>query len=112
MSTAPNADRFEELPREQTERWDSFPIPAGHGDAVYLPRYLGIQPEHMSYLDAFSDEDAVAEGWAEKRGGSIGYCRIEVRSAGSEKLGVTASLVYKVSSRPFPDAESSKPMLG
>ena len=48
MGIAPNADRFEELPREQTERWDSFPIPTGHGDAVYSPRYLGIQLETVN----------------------------------------------------------------
>jgi hypothetical protein len=46
-------------------------------------------------------EDAIAEGWVEKRGRSLVFCRVEVRSA-SGVLASTASLVYKVSSRPMP----------
>lgn len=50
----------------------------------------------IQYLSAVSGEDAVCEGWIEKRGRSICFCRAEVRGAGTGKLCATASLVYKV----------------
>jgi uncharacterized protein (TIGR00369 family) len=52
----------------------------------------------MQFLDAVAGEDAIAEGWVEKRGRSTCFCRVEVRSA-SGMLAATASVVYKVSSR-------------
>lgn len=50
----------------------------------------------VQYMSAVAGEDAVCEGWIEKRGKSIAFCRAEVRGADSGKLCATASLVYKV----------------
>ena len=50
---------------------------------------------HVQYLDPIVEEDAVAEGWVEKRGRSIVFCRVEIRGA-SGRLATTASLIYKV----------------
>ena len=50
----------------------------------------------VQYMSALAGEDAVCEGWIEKRGKSIAFCRAEVRGADSGKLCATASLVYKV----------------
>lgn len=50
----------------------------------------------VQYLSALKNEDAVCEGWVEKRGRSICFCRAEVRAAGSGRLCATATLVYKV----------------
>jgi uncharacterized protein (TIGR00369 family) len=55
----------------------------------------------VQYLDAVVAEDAIAEGWVEKRGRSTVFCRVEVRSA-RDVLAVTASVVYKVSTRTLP----------
>ena len=52
----------------------------------------------IQYLDAVAGEDAIAEGWVEKRGRSTCFCRVEIRTA-SGVLAATASVVYKVSSR-------------
>jgi uncharacterized protein (TIGR00369 family) len=49
----------------------------------------------VQFLAPVHGEDAVAEGWVEKRGGSTVFCRAEVRSASGE-LASTGSLVYKV----------------
>ena len=51
---------------------------------------------NVQYLGPVVDVDAVAEGWVERRGRSIVFCRAEVR-IGSGDLVATASLVYKVS---------------
>ena len=56
---------------------------------------------HVAYLAPIAGEDAIAEAWVEKRGRSIAFCRVEVRTASGE-LASTASLVYKVSSRAIP----------
>ena len=50
----------------------------------------------VQYLSAVAGEDAVCEGWIEKRGRSICFCRAEVRGAESGRLCATANLVYKV----------------
>jgi len=54
------------------------------------------------FLAALAEEDAVAEGWVERRGRSVVFCRVEVRSARGE-LSATASVVYKVG-KPLPAA--------
>jgi len=51
---------------------------------------------NVQYLGPVVDVDAVAEGWVERRGRSIVFCRAEVR-VGEGDLVATASLVYKVS---------------
>ena len=50
----------------------------------------------VQYMSAVKDEDAVCEGWVEKRGRSICFCRAEVRGAVSGRLCAAATLVYKV----------------
>jgi uncharacterized protein (TIGR00369 family) len=54
------------------------------------------------FLAAVAEQDAVAEGWVERRGRSVVFCRVEVRSARGE-LSATASVVYKVG-KPLPAA--------
>ncbi|MGY6499293.1 MAG: PaaI family thioesterase [Acidimicrobiales bacterium] len=49
----------------------------------------------LSYLSAIRGEDAVAEGWVQRRGRSTVFCQAEVRSASGD-LAVTGSLVYAV----------------
>jgi uncharacterized protein (TIGR00369 family) len=79
-------------------------------DTVVVPAIGSAYPErhvlltldmHVAYMDPIAGEDAIAEGWVEKRGRSIVYCRVEVRSA-SGTLASTATLVYKVSSKMLP----------
>lgn len=50
---------------------------------------------NVQYLSAIRGEDAIAEGWVERRGRSTVFCRAEVRTA-SEDLAATGSLVYAV----------------
>jgi len=64
-------------------------------------RMLFTVDMHVSYLAPIANQDAIAEGWVEKRGRSTVFCRVEVRTASGE-LASTASLVYKVSSRAMP----------
>jgi uncharacterized protein (TIGR00369 family) len=79
---------------------DTAVVPA-IGSGYEDPRLLLTVDMHVSYLDAVAGEDAIAEAWVEKRGRSMVFCRVEVRSA-SGVLASTASVVYKVSSRPMP----------
>ena len=51
---------------------------------------------NVQYLGAVVDTDAVAEGWVERRGRSVVFCRAEVRIDEGE-LVATANAVYKVS---------------
>jgi len=76
-------------------------------DTVVVPAIGGIYEErralltlsmNVSYLDGLREEDAVAEGWVERRGRSVVFCRAEVRAAVG-RLVATGSLVYKVSSQ-------------
>jgi uncharacterized protein (TIGR00369 family) len=79
-------------------------------DTVVVPAIASVHAEPrplltiamtMQYLAPVAGEDAVAEGWVERRGRSTCFCRVEVRSASGE-LAVTASVVYKVSGRTIP----------
>lgn len=76
---------------------DTVVVPA-IGSAYEERRALLTLGMTIQYLDAVRAEDAVAEGWVEKRGRSVCFCRVEVRTA-SGTLAATASVVYKVSSR-------------
>jgi uncharacterized protein (TIGR00369 family) len=73
---------------------DTVVVPA-IGSAYAEPRLLLTVDMHIQYLDAIAGEDAVAEGWIEKRGRSLVFARAEARSA-SGKLAASAALVYKV----------------
>ena len=54
----------------------------------------------VQYLGAVVEQDAVAEGWVQRRGRSIVFCRSEVRTAGDGALVATGDLVYSM--RPAP----------
>jgi uncharacterized protein (TIGR00369 family) len=79
---------------------DTVVVPA-IGSAYDERRALLTIGMTLQYLDAVAGEDAIAEGWVEKRGRSTVFCRVEVRSAAGA-LVATASVVYKVSSRTIP----------
>ena len=79
-------------------------------DTVVVPAIASGYPERrplftinmlVQYMEPVVNEDAVAEAWVEKRGRSIVFCRVEVMTA-SGKLAATGSIVYTVSSKPFP----------
>ncbi len=76
---------------------DTAVVPA-IGSAYPDRRMLLTVDMHVSFLGSVAGEDAIAEAWVEKRGRSMVFCRVEVRSE-SGALASTASLVYKVSSR-------------
>jgi uncharacterized protein (TIGR00369 family) len=59
------------------------------------PRVLLTIDMHVQFLAAIRAEDAIAEAWVERRGRSIVFCRVEVRSAAGE-LAATGAVVYKV----------------
>jgi uncharacterized protein (TIGR00369 family) len=61
----------------------------------------------VQYLDAVRGEDAIAEAWVEKRGRSLVFTRVEVRTA-SDVLAATGTLVYKVSARLPAGADSGQ----
>lgn len=73
---------------------DTAVVPA-IGSAYDEPRALLTVDMHVLYLAPIVGEDAVAEAWIEKRGRSMVFCRVEVRTAGGT-LAATGSLVYKV----------------
>lgn len=73
---------------------DTVVVPAV-GSAYAEPRPMFTIDMHVQYLDAVRGEDAIAEGWVEKRGRSTVFCRVEVRTA-SGVLAATGALVYKV----------------
>jgi uncharacterized protein (TIGR00369 family) len=79
---------------------DTVVVPA-IGSAYDERRALFTVGMAIQYLDAVTGEDAIAEAWVEKRGRSVCFCRVEVRTA-SGTLAATASVVYKVSSRAVP----------
>ncbi|HEX5614562.1 MAG TPA: PaaI family thioesterase [Acidimicrobiia bacterium] len=78
---------------------DTVVVPAV-GSAYDGPRQLFTIDMQLRYLAPIGPEDAIAEGWITRRGRSIVYCDAEVRAA-SGVVAATATLVYKVSSRPL-----------
>ena len=62
---------------------------------------------HVSYLEPVREEDAVAEGWVEKRGRSTVFCRTEIRTP-TGRLVTTGSLIYRVGS-PIAPSDSEAP---
>ena len=77
---------------------DTVVVPA-IGSGYDEPRALFTIQMQIEYLEPIVGEAAIAEGWIEKRGRSMVFCRVEVRSA-SGALAAIGSLIYKVSSRP------------
>jgi uncharacterized protein (TIGR00369 family) len=72
---------------------DTVVVPA-IGSAWDERRRLATVSMQINYLNVVAGEDAVAEGWIERRGRSLVFCRVEVRTA-SGTLATSASLVYK-----------------
>ena len=79
---------------------------AGLLDSVVVPVVGGPLPKdarfstvdmHVQYLSALVGEDAVAEGWAVKRGRTTVFCESEVLGATSGKLIARSILTYNVS---------------
>ena len=79
---------------------------AGLLDSVVVPVVGGPLPQgarfstvdmHVQYLSALIEEDAVAEGWAVKRGRTTVFCESEVIGATSGKLIARSILTYNVS---------------
>jgi len=73
---------------------DTVVVPAIASAYDQVPAMLTISMT-IDYLGALQQQDAIAEGWVEKRGKRTVFCRAEVRSAGGE-LVTRASLVYSV----------------
>ena len=73
---------------------DTVVVPAVGAVYEQRPVLLTISM-NLNYLAAVREQDAIAEGWVERRGRSTVFCRAEVRDAAGE-LAVTASLVYAV----------------
>jgi len=78
---------------------DTVVVPAV-GSGYDETRALFTIDLQLRFLAPIVDEDIVGEGWVVQRGRQIVFCDAEVRGATSNVLAGTASLVYKVSSRP------------
>jgi uncharacterized protein (TIGR00369 family) len=74
---------------------DTAVVPAIGAYYDEMPRMLTISLT-VNYLGAIIEEDAVCEGWVERRGKSIVFCTAEVWGVTSGKIAANASLVYKV----------------
>lgn len=74
---------------------DTAVVPAIGSFYDEMPRMLTISLT-VNFLGAIIEEDAVCEGWIERRGKSIVFCAAEVIGATSGKVAATGSLVYKV----------------
>ncbi|MBI3769977.1 MAG: PaaI family thioesterase [Deltaproteobacteria bacterium] len=73
---------------------DTVVVPA-IGSAWDERRPLLTISMQINYLNVVAGEDAIAEGWVERRGRSLVFCRVEVRTA-RDALATSASLVYKI----------------
>jgi uncharacterized protein (TIGR00369 family) len=78
---------------------DTVVVPAV-GGGYDEPRQLFTIDISLRYLAPIIEQDLVAEGWIVQRGRSIVFCEAEVRAASASTPAATASLVYKVSSKP------------
>jgi uncharacterized protein (TIGR00369 family) len=77
---------------------DTVVVPA-IGSGYDEPRELFTIDIQLRFLAPIRDESATVEGWVVRRGRSIVFCDAEVQSE-SGIVAATATLVYKVSSRP------------
>jgi len=78
---------------------DTVVVPA-IGSGYDAPRQLFTIDIQLRFLAPVIDDDLVAEGWVSQRGRQIVFCDAEVRG-GSGTLAATATLTYKVSSKPL-----------
>ncbi len=81
---------------------DTVVVPAVGGGYDEARQLFTIDIQ-LRFLAPVVDDDLVAEGWVTRRGRQIVYCDAEV-SSGAGVLVATATLTYKVSSRPQPPA--------
>jgi uncharacterized protein (TIGR00369 family) len=84
---------------------DTSVVPA-IGSGYDEPRQMFTIDIQLRFLAPIPpDADAVVEGWITKRGRSTVFCDAEVRGVGgaanADEVAATATLVYKVSSRPL-----------
>jgi uncharacterized protein (TIGR00369 family) len=79
---------------------DTVVVPA-IGSGYDEPRQLFTIDIQLRYLAPITDDDLVAEGWVVQRGRQIVFCNAEVRAASTTTPAATATLTYKVSSRPL-----------
>ena len=77
---------------------DTVVVPAVASAHDAVPRMLTVSMT-IDYLAALRAEDAIAEGWIDKRGKRTVFCAAQVRSA-SGVLVARASLVYSVMAAP------------
>jgi uncharacterized protein (TIGR00369 family) len=77
---------------------DTVVVPAV-GSGYDEPRQLFTIDLQLRFLAPVVDDDVVAEGWVTQRGRQIVFCDAEVRS-GAGAIAATATMTYKVSSRP------------
>lgn len=77
---------------------DTVVVPAVGAAYPVQPLMLTLSMA-VNYLGAVVATDAVAEGWVARRGRSIVFCEVVVRTASGE-VAATASLVYKVREQP------------
>ncbi len=73
---------------------DTVVVPAIASMYEEFPGLLTINLD-IQYMGAVIEQDAIAEGWIEKQGRSITFCRAEVRNAAGE-IAAQASIVYRV----------------
>ncbi len=73
---------------------DTVVVPAV-GSAYDEPMAMLTLSMTVNFVGAVVGEDAVAEGWVERRGRATVFCRAEARTSG-RGLVATASLVYTV----------------
>jgi uncharacterized protein (TIGR00369 family) len=75
---------------------DTVVVPAVGSAFDEVPRMMTLNLS-VNYQSAIPEgEDAVAEGWVERRGRSIVFLRVEVMAATSGDIAATGNLVYKV----------------
>ena len=73
---------------------DTVVVPAVASAYDAVPRMVTLTM-NVQYLGAVVEEDAVAEGWVQRRGRSTVFCRAEVRTEGGT-VAATGDLVYGV----------------
>lgn len=78
---------------------DTVVVPA-IGSGYDEPRQLFTIDIQLRFLAPIIDDDLVAEGWVVQRGRQIVFCNAEVRAAAGETPAASATLTYKVSSKP------------
>ena len=75
---------------------DSVVVPVVGATLPREARYSTVDM-HVQYLSALVEEDALAEGWAVKRGRTTVFCESEVIGADSGKVIARSMLTYNVS---------------